>query len=447
MSAMYPKSAFAKMLHEPEAPAKGDGLPPLALQACAAAKRVHYPSLAAHIHGQPIRARLVKTTFGVVAGGILTVLAAGCPPVDAPDGSIRRGPATDAAPADSLVESRPLAKSATAEEAPRPLLKDRIERAVDQVRHRDLLTSNGFWAIFHGILGLGPTCTLVDPERGVRMNAIDYIADGGAVRGLHFIPTQYGVDVETGEMFVSQGHQDQFVAEMAQSGLPPERTFRVEGKPRPFLDFIRHSQMRARVTADQELSWTILAVGHYLGTDCSWTNAAGEQLRFEDLVRYEVAANIEQAACGGTHRLFGLQWVYNLHLRKGGAMTGVWKDLHDEQLRYQHVARQYQNPDGSFSTEFFRGPGAAPDMQLRMNTTGHIVEWLAYSLPESELRQEWMERAVNRLALMFLEIQNQPMESGTLYHALHGLRIYHERVFGGTELGPQKPFLVLSNHE
>ena len=53
-----------------------------------------------------------------------------------------------------------------------------------------------------------------------------------------------------------------------------------------------------------------------------------------------------------------------------------------------------------------------------------------------------MERAVNCLALMFFEIQNQSMESGTLYHAAHGLRIYHERVFG-EGLGALKPFLVL----
>jgi hypothetical protein len=30
-----------------------------------------------------------------------------------------------------------------------------------------------------------------------------------------------------------------------------------------------------------------------------------------------------------------------------------------------------------------------------------------------------------------------------LYHAAHGLRIYHERVFGDG-LGAQKPFLVLA---
>ena len=305
-----------------------------------------------------------------------------------------------------------------------------------------MLLNNGFWTVFHGILGLGPSVKLKHPVLGIQVNALDYICDGGELRGLRFIPTEYGVDVENGDQFVSQGHQDQFVAEMAQCGVPADKQFQIHGKKYQFMDFVRHSQMRARVNASQELSWTIIVVGQYLGTDISWTNSYGEKLRFEDLVRYEVDANVEQAACGGTHRLFGLNWAYNLHLRNGGKTEGVWKDLADEQAKYQRLAQKYQNADGSFSTEFFREPGNALDMQLRMNTSGHILEWLAYSLPEARLRDEWMERAVNRLALMFFEIQNDSMESGTLYHAAHGLRIYHERVFG-EGLGAQKPFLIL----
>ncbi|HLJ97902.1 MAG TPA: hypothetical protein VKU02_32365 [Gemmataceae bacterium] len=382
----------------------------------------------------------LKIGLCLLAGSASLLVCASCAPVDSPDEKLIAKPTTEAQtvipiPAPVL----PLSSRGAGNDK---LLKDRIETVIGQVRQRELLLNNGFWTVFHGILGLGPSVSLKHPLLGVQVNAVDYICSGGELRGLHFIPTEYGVDVETGEMFVSQGHQDQFVAEMAQCGMPADREFRIQGKQYHFLDFVRHSQMRARVNAGQELSWTIIVVGQYLGTDVSWTNSYGERLRFEDLVRYEVDANVEQAACGGTHRLFGLQWVHNLHLRNGGKTEGVWKDLADEQAKYQRLAQQYQNADGSFSTEFFRERGNSPDMQLRMNSTGHILEWLAYSLPESELHKEWIERAVNRLALMFLEIQNQPMEGGTLYHAAHGLRIYHARLFGDG-LGEQKPFLVL----
>jgi len=70
------------------------------------------------------------------------------------------------------------------------------------------------------------------------------------------IPTQYGLDVETQPATgVGQGHQDQFVAEMVQWGVSPDRKVVVGEKAYTFADFFRHSKARASVTKDQELSW------------------------------------------------------------------------------------------------------------------------------------------------------------------------------------------------
>ncbi len=331
--------------------------------------------------------------------------------------------------------------------APTPLplppsagLRDRVKLAIDQVRQRDLLTTNGFWTVFHGILGLGPSVTLLNPETGQRVNALDYICNGGEVRGMRFLPTTDGYDVQTGPTFVGQGHQDQFVAEMAQWNMPIDRPFRTKnGVEFSYRDFVRNTQMRARVTQTQELSWAIVVIGQYLGTDLSWTNSYDEKLRFEDIVRYELDQSVEQAACGGTHRLFGLTWVYHLHLLRGGKTEGIWKEIADKEVKYQQLARKLQNPDGSFSTNFFRGPGNAPDMQLRINTTGHTLEWLALSLPDAELRQPWVERAVNALTQMIFDIHGREMEGGTLYHAVHGLLIYYARLYDPKDLGANAP--------
>jgi hypothetical protein len=322
-------------------------------------------------------------------------------------------------------------------------LQGRIDKALEQVRDRPLLTTNGFWTIFHGILGLGPSVELVNPETDKRVNAVDYICNGGDVRSMRFLPTKDGLDVETGQMFVSQGHQDQFIAEMAQWGMPSDRTFHVLGKDYTFMDFVRHSQMRAQTTAEQELSWAMLVIGQYLGTDIRWTNRAGEALQFEDLVRYELKQPMDTAACGGTHRLFGLTWVYHIHLQKGGKTEGVWKEVAATIARHKELARTYRNADGSFSTSFFRGPGNVSDIQLRMNTTGHTLEWLALALTVAELRQPWVENAVNALTQMFLDIQDSSMEGGSLYHAMHGLLLYYARAYGPDGLGPNAPFMIL----
>jgi hypothetical protein len=376
--------------------------------------------------------RLVMT---FVTGAAAAALCATCAPVDVPDGDTARAPAAAAA----LPAPEPLPTPPGRPDG----LRARVEAAIQQTRERDLLTSNGFWTVFHGILGLGPEVMLLNPETGARVKALDYIAGGGELRGLRFIPTRDGLDVQTGPTFVGQGHQDQFIAEMAQWGVSPDLPFTVNGKDYTYMDFVRHTRARARVTADQELSWAIVILGQFFGTEGGWINAAGEAVRFEDVVRYEMKASVNDAPCGGTHRLFGLSWVYHLHLRRGGRKEGLWQEVAEHTARYQRLARELQNRDGSFSTNFFRGPGNATDRQLRLNTTGHIFEWLALSLSDQELQEQWVRDAANTLALMFLEIQGAPMEGGTLYHAVHGLIIYYGRVHGTAWLGPQAPHVPL----
>jgi hypothetical protein len=359
--------------------------------------------------------------------GTAAALGAGCGRVPAPDMA-----AGTAGPAAQEVTAEPI--KFLPRPTPLPRL-ERVEAAIRHVRERDLLTTNGFWTVFHGILGLGPATTLKDPDTGKKINALDFIRNGGEVRGLQFIPTKWGLDVRTGPLMVGQGHQDQFIAEMAQWGMPADRPFVVYGKDYTFMDFVRQAQMRARVTEKQELSWAVLIVSQYLGTSVSWVNGSGEQLRLEDMIRYELDASVEDAACGGMHRLFGLSWSYHLHLREGGKADGVWQEVADKTVKYRDLARKYQNPDGSFSTNFFRGPGNAPDRMLRINTTGHILEWLALALPDAELKELWVEDAANTLSLVILELQDQPIDGGSLYHAVHGLLIYYARMKDPSILG------------
>lgn len=314
-------------------------------------------------------------------------------------------------------------------------LKPRIELALAQVHSRDLLTTNAFWTVFHGILGSGlEKTTLTDPETKKKYNAIDFICDGGEIRGLQFLPTSHGLDVLSAKPFdqqgVAQGHQDQFIAEMAQWGMPLDRKFKVAGRDFTFEDFTRHSKMRASTKQNQELSWAIIIIAQFYGTDHKWTNLFKEEMTFDDVVRYEVDASIEQAACGGTHRLFGLTWAYYLHLKKGGKKVGVWNSVDAKIEEYKRHAKKLQNPDGTFSTDYFKGPGHASNADLRIGTTGHVVEWLALAMTDDELKSDWMQNAVSALSLLILDASRDEIESGALYHATHGLHLYHDRVFG-----------------
>jgi hypothetical protein len=327
--------------------------------------------------------------------------------------------------------------------APSDAVKQRIDLAIGQVRARQLRTDNGFWTVFHGILGLGPSVTLEDPLTGRKVNALDYIASGGKVPGLHFIPTPDGLDVETGPgTFEKQGHQDQFVAEMVEWNVAAERKFRVDGKDHTFGDFLRFSKARASANPalNQELEWALVIIGTHYGTDAEWTNAFGEKVRFEDLVRAELGKDLDKAACGGTHLLFGLTWVYHLHQQKHpGETSGVWKDVADRIAAYKKKAREAQNPDDTFSTDFFNSRAEVPDVNRRINTTGHVLEWLSLAMTDDELKEPWVQAAANSLAMLFLSNERTMLEGGGMYHAVHGLLIYTSRVYGSDKLGDLKP--------
>jgi hypothetical protein len=97
--------------------------------------------------------------------------------------------------------------------------------------------------------------------------------------------------------------------------------------------------------------------------------------------------------------------------------------------KYHKYAFSLQNRDGSLSTQWFRGRGEDLDINRRIKTTGHILEWLCYSLSDEELRDERTIRAVSYLANLMYSKYNTEWEVGPMCHAIHALLLYDERVF------------------
>jgi hypothetical protein len=97
---------------------------------------------------------------------------------------------------------------------------------------------------------------------------------------------------------------------------------------------------------------------------------------------------------------------------------------------YHKYAIQLQNRDGSFSTNWLKGRQDTGDTNRRIQTTGHILEWLVYSLPEQELTDPRIVRSANYLSTVLWNNRNQDLEIGPRGHALRALALYNERVFG-----------------
>ena len=146
----------------------------------------------------------------------------------------------------------------------------------------------------------------------------------------------------------------------------------------------------------------------------------------------EIEQPIRGAPCGGTHRLFGLSYACQRRLRATGTLDGHYARADHFVRDYQRFAlTKLQNPDGSFSTEWFKYPAdREDDVDRKVQTTGHILEWLVGSLEQDQLYQSRVVSAVEFLSAALLREPSREWKLGPLGHALHALTIYQERVWG-----------------
>lgn len=318
-------------------------------------------------------------------------------------------------------------------------LKAKLDEAIayTQARHMQAEVHNA-WQIVHGIVAYGRDLNIT--AGGKVVPALDYLLQGGELRGWTFRPGDRGLIavMEPGTK-QGQGHHDQWLGYMSQVGLPPEQTIIVKGQEFKLADLI--SQAQWDLYPGMEASWTLMALSSYLPLDASFTSKDGNTWTVEKIGEMEAGQDIATSACGGTHRLYGLAMALNQHLRDGGKITGGWVAVDNTINKAAQAAKDYQQPDGNFSTSFFSRPGTSPDIATVMHATGHTFEFLCMALPDEELRQPWMRKAAIALLQLFDETRDMEVECGALYHGAHGLILYRERMFGAPQVAdePEAP--------
>jgi hypothetical protein len=194
-------------------------------------------------------------------------------------------------------------------------------------------------------------------------------------------------------------------------------------------DLVKHEQLTCQPRT--ELTFKLIGLANYLDTDATWTSQDGQTWDIPRLIKEELAQPIVGAACGGTHRLMGFSYAVRKRERSGRPMEGQWKRAKKFVEDYHDYTLKLQNPDGSFSTNWFAQRGNWGDVERKLNTTGHTLEWLAYSLPEQRLTEPGVAKAVNYLTDLMWEHRGRSWGLGPKGHAVHALTIYDERVFGG----------------
>ena len=111
-------------------------------------------------------------------------------------------------------------------------------------------------------------------------------------------------------------------------------------------------------------------------------------------------------------------------------MTGVWQEAAELVENCRQAAQETQNSDGSLSVNFFGRPGFAADVKEALHSTGHTFEFLVLTSNDQQLREPWMVRAASFLCSLLRSTDDVELECGALYHGMHGLVLYRQRLFG-----------------
>ena len=310
-------------------------------------------------------------------------------------------------------------------------LRTRIARTLATYQRRPLNTAeNTPWEVMHGFIAFGiPTQVRVGGPAGDLVNAIGWSNMGGRCKGQVMLAA-------TGDRLVAlkgmgvQGHSAQYLAILAQCRVAASSPITVQGRQFTVSDLIEEEKLACR--SKTELTFALISLAHYLPTDATWTARDGQEWSLERLVEEEIVQPIRGAPCGGTHRLFGLSYGCQRRLRTTGQLDGAYLRADKYVRDYQaFTLAKLQNRDGSFSTEWFKYPAnREDDIDRKIQTTGHILEWLVSSLDQEMLYDPRVVAATEFLANALAREPSREWKIGPLGHALHALNIYQERAWG-----------------
>ena len=310
-------------------------------------------------------------------------------------------------------------------------LRVRIAQTLATYQRRPLNTAqNSPWEVMHGFIAFGiPTQLRVGGPGGDQVNAIGWMNMGGRCRGQVML-VDSGDRPKALQGIGVQGHSAQYLAILAQCRVSKNSPIVLQSKSFTVADLVEEEKLSCK--SGTELTFALISLAHYIPSDATWTNRDGETWSLRRLVEEEIVQPIRGAACGGTHRLFGLAYGCQRRLKATGRLDGVYARADKYVRDYQNLAlTKLQNHDGSFSTEWFKYPAdREDDIDRKIQTTGHILEWLVSSLDQENLYQPRLVAAVEFLTAALAREPSREWKIGPLGHALHALTIYQERAWG-----------------
>ncbi|MBN2216190.1 MAG: hypothetical protein JW719_02310 [Pirellulales bacterium] len=231
-----------------------------------------------------------------------------------------------------------------------------------------------------------------------------------------------------------QQYPAEFLAALALSRVPADYELHVGKEVRKVSDLVAREQRNCR--SGEEGSLRLIGMARYLPTDAQWQNELGEDWSISRMIKEELERPNGSGPAGGTFRLLALAYAVDRRDKRGEPMDGQFERAKAYLDEFSKYALDLQNPDGSWHPEYFAYRGQGGSMVDQVNSTGHILRWLAFSLPHDQLRDPCIVRGANFLAngldprrYRGYLFATSAREIDARLTAVHALMVYNERLF------------------
>ncbi len=306
--------------------------------------------------------------------------------------------------------------------------KARIDRVLSHYYRRPLNSKDHSpWSLMHTMVAWGSDSYIrAGGPSGRTVGTVHWLANNGISDGVRLLYVQNGrIAARTGPGV--QGHDGQLLAMLAQTRVRASYPLSVDGQDFTVQDLV--DQEKKSIRSDMELTFKLIGLSHYLAPDEQWRSSTGTRWSIPKLINAEIAAPINGVTCGGTHRLMGLKYAVRMRRRAGMPVDGEFARAEKYTTDYVNLALKYQNDDGSFSSNFWRGRGTWGDNERKLKTSGHILEYVIFSVPHDQLRSRQVTKGVDYLTSLMIENRMYDWPKGPIGHAIRALSLYNERVF------------------
>jgi len=232
-------------------------------------------------------------------------------------------------------------------------------------------------------------------------------------------------------------------AMLAMSNIMPNYELKVDGNSYTIANLV--ASEKAAVSKGMNLSMGLVALSFYGAADDQWKNELGETWNVEKMVISELNRSIDQGTSDVTDWLLGLTAAVKLYESEHKPVRGPMALAKRQLTTYQEFVLSIQNDRYLWHPRFYLYKGFNPDAFETMYSSGHILRWLVFSLPDKELQDPQVVRAVMSLAATVNRVKPETMANSLnvkqlegLAISLHALSLYYQRSFGTEPMGSQE---------